>query len=109
MRDDMDDESFDLLGNVSIAEPTLGIQVGTGVLKTHGPGQCSGEFCSIHNPSDHPLKDSPFNWRADRGLLERVCDHGVGHPDPDGLAHLARLKGKEFASVESVHGCDGCC
>lgn len=110
MKDNTDDKSFDLLGNVDIAEPTMGVQVGKGVLKTHGPDQCSGEFCSIHNPSDHPLKDAPFNWRADRGLMERTCEHGVGHPDPDGLAHLKRVLKRKYESYAfGTHGCDGCC
>jgi hypothetical protein len=30
--------------------------------------------------------------------MERICDHGVGHPDPD-----------EFMADVWVHGCDGCC
>lgn len=38
-------------------------------------------------------------------LAERVCRHGIGHPDPDSLAYL------ESRGVEGmgVHGCDGCC
>jgi hypothetical protein len=38
-------------------------------------------------------------------LIERLCSHGIGHPDPDSLAHLdprGRL-------MLDVHGCDGCC
>ena len=35
--------------------------------------------------------------RAD-GRVERVCEHGVGHPTPTS----ARL-------YDGVHGCDGCC
>jgi hypothetical protein len=39
----------------------------------------------------------PQNWRGDRYLIERICPHGVGHPDPDDL------------NPDTVHGCDGCC
>ena len=42
----------------------------------------------------------PKNIR-ETGLVERVCPHGIGHPDPDWL------KGKP--SHWGVHGCDGCC
>lgn len=49
------------------------------------------------------------HWRGDRGMMERICPHGVGHPDPDHLAHIARAYGKASARTESVHGCDGCC
>jgi hypothetical protein len=48
-------------------------------------------------------------WRYDRGLMERICPHGVGHPDPDHLDHVRRLRGDKAAVTESVHGCDGCC
>lgn len=81
------------------------------LLRTHGPESCAEDTnCCIHNPSDHPLKDAPLNWRADRGLMERVClVHGVGHPDPDALAFKAKLKSDAWALAEGVHGCCGCC
>jgi hypothetical protein len=41
--------------------------------------------------------------------MERICPHGVGHPDPDHLAFVEERYGTDEASVESVHGCDGCC
>lgn len=81
------------------------------ILETHGSDQCSGDFCCIHNPSEHPLSEAPLNWRSDRGLMERICEHGVGHPDPDDLAHKRRLHGDDFAWGEGIHGCcgHGCC
>jgi hypothetical protein len=30
--------------------------------------------------------------------MERICPHGVGHPDPD-----------DVFATDTVHGCDGCC
>ena len=48
--------------------------------------------------------DPPGPWtRTIRGsgLLEHVCQHGVGHPDPAS----ARKLGEGFG----IHGCDGCC
>lgn len=42
-----------------------------------------------------PIRDS--HWRDDRSFMERICPHGVGHPDPD----------DEHA--DPIHGCDGCC
>ena len=74
-------------------------------LRTHGPGECSGEFCVIHNPSDHPLRDAPMHWRVDKGVMERICAHGIGHDDPDDVAHRQRMG----ATHAGVHGCDGCC
>lgn len=73
----------------------------------HSPDQCEGEYCCIHNPSDHSMKDFPTHWRADRGIMERICPHGVGHPDPDDMAFITRTRGE--GHMEGVHGCDGCC
>ena len=72
----------------------------------HDPANCEGRGCAIHNhPSDHPLKDATLNWRQDRGILERICKHGVGHPDMDSASYLDSI-GQGF---QNVHGCDGCC
>lgn len=73
-------------------------------LVVHHPSKCEGRHCCIHNPSDHHMKDWPLHWRQDRGIMERTCPHGIGHPDPDDAAHRAS-KG----DTDSVHGCDGCC
>ena len=43
-----------------------------------------------------------YCWR-ETGLLEDVCEHGVGHPNQD------FLKKEGWPDVWSVHGCDGCC
>lgn len=107
-----DEDDYDLYGLINVAEPEFGMQLkpGTTVLRTHAFTQCSGEFCSIHNPSDHPLNKAPLNWRGDRGFMERICEHGIGHPDPDGLDHLRRVLGDRYENYAfGVHGCDGCC
>src|SRR3990167_11214773 len=80
-------------------------------LRTHPPEACAGRACCIHNPSAHPMRDWPMHWRADRYLMERICPHGVGHPDPDHIAHIARTLGVAVAAVEAVHGCcfERCC
>lgn len=89
---------------------------GTGqrIHRTHDPRNCEGRGCSIHHPSDHAMRSFRTHWRDDRGLMERICEHGVGHPDPDHMAFLREMveAGKisqENASAEGVHGCDGCC
>jgi hypothetical protein len=42
--------------------------------------------------------------------MERMCPHGVGHPDPDD-PKLMNLNSTEHNSsyFEYIHGCDGCC
>lgn len=63
----------------------------------------------MHNRTAHSMRGFPQNWRGDRGLTERVCPHGVGHPDPDHMAWFVGKFGEKAAIVESIHGCDGCC
>lgn len=76
-----------------------------GSFRIHHRDLCSG-FCPFHNPSDHPLKDARIHIRADKAMLvERICQHGVGHDDPDSVAYFHR-NGLMWAGV---HGCDGCC
>lgn len=84
-----------------------GGQVLSGV---HPKSRCKGRPCSIHNPSEHHMRDWVMVWRSDRQLMERICPlHGVGHPDPDHMDWLRRSYGDEIAKVEGIHGCCGCC
>jgi hypothetical protein len=64
----------------------------------HSADKCKGPTCTVHKRSNHKLRHLPQNWRADRHFMERLCSHGVGHPDPD-----------EFMFDVWIHGCDGCC
>lgn len=84
---------------------------GTGqrLTNVHADTEDCAKGCTVHNPSGHAMREFPTHWRDDRGLMERICPHGVGHPDPDHIAFVERVAGKEAASAESVHGCDGCC
>jgi len=66
----------------------------------HKKAACKGPWCPIHKRSAHHMRSWPQNWRDDTRIMERICVHGVGHPDPD-----------DPSSVDEggVHGCDGCC
>lgn len=70
---------------------------GERLTNVHPSDKCKGEYCCIHNPSDHHMKTWPQHWRSDRGITERICEHGCGHPDPDD------------PTGDTIHGCDGCC
>ena len=77
---------------------------GTGQrLYVHDFGSCWGPYCPIHAPSQHALVSARSHWRDDRGIMERICDHGIGHPDPDDWKMIHGIDG------EGVHSCDGCC
>jgi hypothetical protein len=79
---------------------------GSIVLANVHPGElCAGRPCPIHNQTDHHMRDWPLLWRDDRGIFERVCPHGVGHPDPDQLDYW-RETGQD---AQAIHGCEGCC
>lgn len=64
--------------------------------------------CVIHHPTD-PHQEWPTYWRADRQMMERLCTHGVGHPDRDHIAFIRFRYGDAAAATEAVHGCCGCC
>ncbi len=73
----------------------------------HDRATCEGEHCPFHNPSLHPMIEEPMSLR-ETGLIERTCRHGVGHPDPDSAAWMARQLGHDVVTW-LTHGCDGCC
>lgn len=75
---------------------------GTLVGNVHSTENCAGRPCVLHNPTQHHMTELPLLFRTDRGIVERVCEHGVGHPDPDQ---------RGIAGWGSVHGCchEGCC
>lgn len=79
------------------------------LLQTHGPDQCEGNFCALHNPSDHPLKHAVMRWDSSRNLMVRFCAHGLWHPDPDDIAFKHRANSVYWASICEQHHCDGCC
>lgn len=66
------------------------------------PGKDCLPPCPVHAPSDHHMNQWPLNWRGDRKVMERMCEHMVGHPDPDDLSVRSRISA-------GVHTCDGCC
>lgn len=68
---------------------------------------CHEFGCAIHSPSLHKLSDAKQYMREDKGfLIERICEHGVGHPDPDSARFMAA---NGYGQGIWIHGCDGCC
>lgn len=80
----------------------IGMYRGTPLI-VHQRDICAGEHCCIHSPSDHPLNMAVLNWRG--YVMERICGHGAGHPDPDDLAWRDRMGW----DAPRAHRCDGCC
>jgi hypothetical protein len=74
--------------------------------RIHRIEQCQrrpNRACVFHAPSVHHMRNWPLHLR-ETGLIERLCPHGIGHPDPDSLAYFL-----ESDLDYSRHGCDGCC
>jgi hypothetical protein len=84
------------------------VLVGGERLVAHSRRYCTGRHCCVHNPSDHSMAGFPQHFRMDRALMERICPHGIGHPDPDDLAYKRMAAGTDEIT-DAVHGCDGCC
>lgn len=94
---------------VQATEPTWGTYLGWVALPTHAENERCKDGCCIHAPSAHSMRGWPQSWRADRLLMERICEHGVGHPDPDDISFKRVQHGDSVADAEAEHGCDGCC
>lgn len=78
-------------------------------VRVHPKSVCApeGYACPFHRPSEHHMRGWPMTIRLDKGaLVERLCEHGCGHPDPDSLKHLVRVTGQTHYAL---HGCCGCC
>lgn len=72
----------------------------------HPESACEGQqACAIHALTSHHMRSWRQIFREDNGLMERICEHGIGHPDPDGM-HYWRNRGETYMGI---HGCDGCC
>jgi hypothetical protein len=75
----------------------------------HDERGCEGDHCVVHNPSPHPLSTWSLWWQQDRKMFERICQHGVGHPDPDQYAYWAETLPPLELRAKFVHDCCGCC
>jgi hypothetical protein len=72
-------------------------------LLSHELGECKiDKICTIHNRTDHHMRNFKQFYRFDRGIMERICSHGVGHPDPDDYKIITGID-------NGIHACDACC
>lgn len=92
----LDEEGFEMIDAAEFARQYL--------KNVHSPEQCHGRPCTIHNPTDHPMRSWDLIWREDRGFFERLCPiEGCAHPDPDTVSYWELIA----TPWESVHGCCG--
>jgi len=79
-------------------------EIRPGVFLTHHPlGDCIGDVCTFHNPTNHPLRDLPMDFIG--GVMYRV-DGDKYIPNPDDPAVRAGIR-KEFI-VENAVVCRQC-
>lgn len=76
----------------------------------HRTSSCAGENCIVHTPSDCVAnrEDWAYVFRTD-GRIERMCNHGIGHPDPDQARFLLTANADIYGEWIWIHACDGCC
>ena len=86
-----DQEYTEVMKNVKLENSDV-------VLRAHEEDACFGEFCTIHNRSDHSMRSFPQHWRSDRAIMERINPFGGACPDPDEY----KLSINEY---EGIHGC----
>ena len=86
------------------------VPVPGGMLNVHAAADCDRTIaCPIHHPSNHPLRAAPLAWHNDVRHIQRICSHGLRHPDPDGLVFVRLTRGPSAAWELIAHNCDGCC
>lgn len=81
---------------------TVILSGGQKIVGVHNPTQCIGEFCTIHNPSDHGMHSWP-QVMGSGAVMYRVCPCNNVHVDPDDPAALP------LPSGHCRPECDGCC
>lgn len=72
------------------------------IIQTHELDTCIGRFCAIHRPMPGPWSTWPRYWRDGRGIMERICPCGIGHPVAEMYEH-ALATGEGGASL--IHRC----
>jgi hypothetical protein len=77
------------------------LESGQMLTNVHPRLECIGEWCPIHRPMPGPWSNWPRLWRDDRGIMERVCPCGIGHP----VAEMYQWALENGQGFNLVHGC----
>lgn len=78
---------------------------GITLYNVHADYTCEGRPCVIHNPVSTHMDGWPLHYRTDRNIFERMCECGIGHPDPSQFDYWADTR-QEW---QATHGCCGHC
>lgn len=75
----------------------------------HTADMCSGLPCPVHAPSHHRMSSWPLVSPAGpTPVFERLCRHGVAHPDPDSIEQATTIDPTREGE-HGLHTCCGCC
>ena len=85
------------LGNVLEQGCSWKLIGGQLLIGVHAKNECKGKRCPIHKPTKHHMSSWQQNWHPSKRIIERICPHGISHPDPD------------ESTPDNAHECDGCC
>lgn len=88
-----------------VSSETFDLGDGRVLTNVHSEAGCEGQWCVIHHPKPSHTSEWPLHWRGDRAIFERICPHGIGHPDPSQLDYW-EARGQSY---NAIHGCCGCC
>lgn len=72
--------------NPGSERPNIRLSSGQTVLNFHGDGDCLGDFCPVHKPSEHSLRDLPLAFTGNHMVRivsrSEISDpHGIYIPD----------------------------
>lgn len=81
------------------------MEIFAGLKNVHDKDFCAGQICVMHNPINGDFRRLLLVWENNVKRYERVCEHGVTHPDPSQFAFW-RATGQEQLGT---HPCDRCC
>lgn len=82
-----------------MSEATFTFADGTLLERVHPESACAGRGCPLHHPSAHRMVDWPMRWNPTTRAIERECEHGRWHPDPDDLAYKRSVDSFEGAML----------
>ena len=68
--------------NLANGRGVIGVE-GAFLTNVHPAGQCAGETCWVHRPSEWPLRDAPVVADRSTLVIYRRCEHGRLHLDID--------------------------
>jgi hypothetical protein len=91
------------MARVKLRKPVTLEHSGIVLKHVHSKLDCKGPYCTVHKMSDHHMRSFPQIWNPIVVAMQRVCEHGKRHTDPD------EINNDIFVKMDHDSDCDGCC